>query len=134
MQFLSIDFVTKVNQFATANNYEIKIQIDPINQLVSDGNWRKNQTQDFQISKELLANNSTSQCHVDARIYQNSGANKVQEIAFAIAQAFEYLNAGFTLNNPIVFQISVGSNYFFEIAKTSCVTFIICNFSQRIWK
>lgn len=131
LQFLSIDFVTKVNQFATANNYEIKIQIDPINQLVSDGNWRKNQTEDFQISKELLENNSTSQCHVDARIYQNTGANKVQEIAFAIAQAFEYLNAGFTFNNPIVFQISVGSNYFFEIAKLRALRLLYATLAKE---
>jgi methylmalonyl-CoA mutase len=131
LQFLSIDFVTNVNQFAIANNYEIKIQIDPINHLVSDGNWRKNETEDLQYSKEILANNTSTQCHVDARIYQNAGANKVQEIAFAIAQAFEYLNAGFQFKNPIVFQISTGSNYFFEIAKLRALRLVYATVAKE---
>jgi methylmalonyl-CoA mutase len=130
LQFLSIDFVSKVEQFTVANNYDIKVQIDPINHLVSDGNWRKNETEDFKWSKDILAKNNNTQCHVDARIYQNAGANKTQEIAFAIGQAFEYLNAGFVFKNPIVFQISTGSNYFFEIAKLRALRLVYATIAR----
>ena len=55
---------------------------------------------------------------VDSGLYQNSGANIFEEIAFTLNHANEYLNH-FNGNcaNKIAFNISIGSNYFFEIAK-----------------
>ncbi len=41
----------------------------------------------------------------------------VQQIAYSLAHANEYFNRMPNLNQPIVFQVSVGTNYFFEIAK-----------------
>ena len=41
----------------------------------------------------------------------------VQQIAYSLAHANEYFNRITTINQTIVFEISVGSNYFFEIAK-----------------
>ena len=131
LKFQSIDFVKTVHQFAQSNNYDIKIQLDPIHQLVFDGNWFKNEIEDIQWSKELLANYTATQCQVDARIFQNAGANKAQELAFAIAQAFEYLNAGFDLKNPMVFQISIGSNYFFEIAKLRALRLVYTTLAKE---
>jgi len=40
-----------------------------------------------------------------------------QQIAYSLAHANEYFNRIPDINQPIVFQISVGANYFFEIAK-----------------
>ena len=48
----------------------------------------------------------------------------VQEIAYSIAHANEYLNRIAIINQPIVFQISVGTNYFFEIAKLRALRFL----------
>ena len=50
-------------------------------------------------------------------MYQNAGANMVQQIAYTLAHANEYFNRIATINQPIVFEVSVGTNYFFEIAK-----------------
>ncbi len=49
--------------------------------------------------------------------YQNAGANMVQQIAYSLAHVNEYFNRITNINQPIVFEISVGTNYFFEIAK-----------------
>jgi methylmalonyl-CoA mutase len=54
---------------------------------------------------------------VDGSLYQNAGANMVQQIAYSLSHANEYFNRITTINKPIVFQLSVGTNYFFEIAK-----------------
>ena len=50
-------------------------------------------------------------------LYQNSGATMVQQIAYSLAHANEYFNRITPIYTPIVFQVSVGTNYFFEIAK-----------------
>ena len=41
----------------------------------------------------------------------------VQQIAYTLTHANEYFNRIELINKPIVFEISVGTNYFFEIAK-----------------
>ena len=41
----------------------------------------------------------------------------VQQIAYALAQANEYFNRIEKFPKPVVLQVSVGTNYFFEIAK-----------------
>ena len=54
-------------------------------------------------------------------MYQNAGANTVQQVAYALAHANEYLNAfadiGLPPSNKMQFTFAVGSHYFFEIAK-----------------
>ena len=55
---------------------------------------------------------------VDVGLFQNAGGSMVQQLAYALAHSNEYLNM--LDGNPIksvVFKMSVGSNYFFEIAK-----------------
>jgi methylmalonyl-CoA mutase len=55
-------------------------------------------------------------------LYQNAGANMVQQLAYGLAHAHEYL-AHFDSSetsekqSSIGFKVAVGSNYFFEIAK-----------------
>ena len=59
---------------------------------------------------------------VDATLYQNAGANIIQQLAYALAHANEYLNH-FSVTSSAVerslltFKIATGPNYFFEIAK-----------------
>jgi methylmalonyl-CoA mutase len=66
------------------------------------------------ISKQV---SNCSIININSSLYQNAGANMVQELAYSLAHANEYLNRISTINQPIVFKISVGTNYFFEIAK-----------------
>jgi methylmalonyl-CoA mutase len=41
----------------------------------------------------------------------------VQQLAYSLAHANEYFNRIPVINQPIVIQVAVGTNYFFEIAK-----------------
>lgn len=117
--FLSIDFVKKIDAIAKEKKATIYCLLDPIGQLAKDGNWYKTQEKNnFEtIEKLLIETNSLSIISINSSLYQNAGANMVQQIAYSLAHANEYFNRISTINHPIVFQISVGGNYFFEIAK-----------------
>ncbi|WP_162127646.1 methylmalonyl-CoA mutase subunit beta [Flavobacterium phycosphaerae] len=117
LPFLSIDFVTKLNAFAKKNNANLSVQIDPIGQLVKDGNWFGNLEQDFQKLNDIAATTATSFLTVNSRTYQNAGANMVQQLAYTLAHVNEYFNRIKNSNQPITIEVAVGTNYFFEIAK-----------------
>jgi methylmalonyl-CoA mutase len=76
---------------------------------------------DHEILDSILEKNpSQNLLSVDATLYQNAGANIIQQLAYALAHANEYLNhiaseAKQSVN--LMFQLATGSNYFFEIAK-----------------
>ncbi|MEC5166991.1 methylmalonyl-CoA mutase [Flavobacterium sp. PL11] len=119
LSFISIDFVKKIDAFAARNNTIIYCNLDPIGQLAKDGNWFKTKEKNnFEtlnlISKQI---NSISLLSVNTDLYQNAGANMVQQLAYSISQANEYFNRIELIRKPIVFEVAVGTNYFFEIAK-----------------
>lgn len=115
LTFLPIDFVNKLNEFVTNNKADFIIQIDPIGQLAKDGNWYKNLESDFKSLNQV--NSKTSFLSISTGIYQNAGANMVQQLAYTLAHVNEYFNRIENLNQPITIEVSVGTNYFFEIAK-----------------
>lgn len=122
-QFLSIDFVAKIDQIAKEKEATIFCLLDPIGQLAQDGNWFSSAEKDnFEILKSLF--NSTQNCSllsVNMGLYQNAGATMVQELAYGLAHANEYFNHIPNGKKSVVFQVAVGSNYFFEIAKLRAI-------------
>ena len=118
LAFLSVDFVKKIEAFAQKTNTKIFCNLDPIGQLAKDGNWftTKEKT-NFETLNLLSTAKNVSLISINAGLYQNAGANMVQQIAYSLAHANEYFNRISTINQPIVFEIAVGTNYFFEIAK-----------------
>jgi methylmalonyl-CoA mutase len=119
LDFISIDFLTKIEIIAQKRNARIYCNLDPIGKLAKEGNWFKTDEKDnFETLNSLSKTVSKSSIiSINGTLYQNAGANMVQEIAYSLAHANEYLNRISIINQPIVFQISVGTNYFFEIAK-----------------
>ncbi len=119
LAFLSIDFVKKIDTFAQSKNALIFCHIDPIGQLAKEGNWFTTSEKDNFNSLENLAEkvSNIAVISVDASLYQNAGANMVQQIAYALAHANEYFNRIPNTTKPVLFEIAVGTNYFFEIAK-----------------
>ena len=128
LQFLSEPFINKLHQWQLehsgkiASKNEINIQIDIIGNLAKTGNWFNNLNDDFSKFKSILK--QTKAFNINTNLYQNAGANMVQQLAYALAHANEYLNnidKDFNQQTKqdlqITFEISVGSNYFFEIAK-----------------
>lgn len=119
LTFISIDFVKKIDAFAKKNNTTIFCNLDPIGQLAKDGNWFVTKEKNNFETLNLLSKETTtvSLLSINAALYQNAGANMVQQIAYSLGHANEYFNRIESINRPIVFEVAVGTNYFFEIAK-----------------
>ena len=123
LQFLSFPYV-KFLLAATENHHKnIFTNIDIIGHLARNGNWQYNLDQDHKLLGEILNLNHHQTLGVDLALYGNAGANMVQQLAYALSHANEYLNH---LNDHhkdklksevITFKVAVGGNYFFEIAK-----------------
>ncbi|WP_248722279.1 methylmalonyl-CoA mutase subunit beta [Seonamhaeicola sp. ML3] len=114
-QFLSPDFFKNLN---TPFKTEILTHTDIIGNLAKTGNWFNNLNDDFSKFKSIV--NETKTFSINASLYQNAGANMVQQLAYALTHANEYLNALEKENinlKRVVFNVAIGSNYFFEIAK-----------------
>ncbi len=119
LNFISVNYISKIETIAKSRNAKIYCNLDPIGQLAKEGNWFKTEEKDNFETLNLISKqvSNSSIINVNSSLYQNAGANMVQELAYSLAHANEYLNRITTFNQPIVFKISVGTNYFFEIAK-----------------
>ena len=115
--FLSVEFVRKIEEFSTKNNTHFFIQVDPIGQLAKDGNWFENLEKDFEKLNTIASKITVPFLTISSVIYQNAGANIVQQLAYTLAQVNEYFNRISAINQPITIEVAVGTNYFFEIAK-----------------
>ena len=126
LKFLSEEFNIKLSKFFSDKNAIVYFNIDIIGNLARTGNWFHNLKQDHTILDKMIQENPKKNIlSVDGTLYQNAGANMVQQIAYSLTQAIEYLNH-FTLDShtahnkkslTITFKLSIGTNYFFEIAK-----------------
>lgn len=91
------------------------VTIDPLCFYAFDGGWRESQEKDLSILKEL------SHIPVNAGLYQEAGANTINELAISLSHLNEnlnYLNNIQSLNNQTLhLSVSVGSDFFMEIAK-----------------
>ncbi len=125
LNFLSENFVSDL--IVKTKGLTIFLNIDLIGNLAKSGNWFYNQKEDYAILEKIIqkASQDTTVLSVDASLYQNAGATTVQQVAYALAHANEYLNyfdasgviQSANEESQILFHFSVGSNYFFEIAK-----------------
>ena len=121
LTFLSEAFFGKLDKYFASKEATVHYNIDLIGNLARTGNWFHNLKKDHEILDVIFQKyDAANILSVDVALYQNAGANSVQQLAYALAHANEYLNhiaietkQSVTLN----FQIATGSNYFFEIAK-----------------
>jgi len=118
--FLSEDLVKTLQDFSLKNKTSFYVLQDPIGHLARSGNWHENLKTDLHTLKQILTlgNNLKSVISVDLGLFQNAGGSMIQQLAYTLAHANEYLNLfdGDTIKS-VVFKVSVGGNYFFEIAK-----------------
>ena len=130
--FLSPEFVQKTNNCYLERSLKVSfknsyIQTDIIGNLAKSGNWFNNLKDDFKKFDTIVK--ITNSISIDVSLYQNAGANMVQQLAYALAHTNEYLNViarnemtrqSFQIN----FKVSIGTNYFFEIAKLRALRFL----------
>lgn len=107
--------------------------IDCIGNLAETGNWFHLNGNDFNEIKKLLNQfPSDNLLGINANLYQNAGANNVQQIAYALAHANEYLNLfGNKIANKLQFNFAIGSNYFFEISKLRAFRYLFSLISKE---
>jgi methylmalonyl-CoA mutase len=119
LSFLSLDFIKKIETLTKGKKAKIYCNHDPIGQLAKEGNWftTKEKTNFDTLNLLSTATTNVSLISINGSLYQNAGANMVQQIAYSLAHANEYFNRIPKINQPIVFEIAVGTNYFFEMAK-----------------
>lgn len=122
LNFLSDDFLIELIDKSLA--FKIFLNVDIIGNLAKTGNWFNNSKKDVEVLETVLkkATGSTTVLSVNTSLYQNAGANIVQQVAYGLAQGSEYLNIITAKNIPFIynsiqFLFTVGTNYFFEIAK-----------------
>ena len=121
LQFLSKTYIKQILD-RVPNADKIHWQIDPIGHLARSGNWYENMSSDMSLIGELFTLDTETILSVDVSLYENAGADIVQQLAYAMSHANEYLNVlqqGENLGQlkSIDFKVSVAGNYFFEIAK-----------------
>ncbi|HEY0091254.1 MAG TPA: methylmalonyl-CoA mutase subunit beta, partial [Flavobacterium sp.] len=118
IKFLSAPFIQKIQSELKNKPFKVFILVDPIHQLAHDGNWFSGSNDNFEVLNSLIESGSTTGLiSVDGTLYQNSGANMIQQVAYTLAHSNEYFNRFKKISLPIVLEVAVGSNYFFEIAK-----------------
>ena len=119
-EFLSAEFAKQFSFIPSkVNKY---IQTDIIGHLAKTGNWYNNLKSDFTEFEVIIKHTKTFTINLD--LYQNAGGNMVQQLAYGLSHANEYLNyLGPIISSEakshfeVIFNVSVGTNYFFEIAK-----------------
>ncbi|NJY61366.1 methylmalonyl-CoA mutase [Salinimicrobium sp. CDJ15-81-2] len=123
LQFLSLEYVQKLDALLAGKNAEVYLQTDILGHLSRTGNWYFDREKDFLFLKAIAAtSNFRSVFAIDLSHIQNAGANIPQQLGFAMGILKEYLNI-FSQKKDLLkgfspqFLIAVGSNYFFEIAK-----------------
>jgi methylmalonyl-CoA mutase len=117
LDFLSEQFIEELSQFL--NSETLYLNIDIIGNLAKTGNWFSNLNTDFNTLENIIKKNKSSFIiSVNTDLYQNAGANTVQQVAYVLAHVNEYFNKfGVEIANKIQFNFAIGSNYFFEISK-----------------
>lgn len=131
LPFLSVDYTQKLANYVTQKNLCAAINIDPVGQLVQDGNWFENLEADFEKINQINQNVSIPYLSISGGIYQNAGATMVQQLAFILAHCNEYFNRISSINKPITIEVAVGSNYFFEIAKIRALRLLFSTLAKE---
>lgn len=122
-QFLSVAYIKDLLSCTDSANGNVYFHIDILGNFCRTGNWFKDFKSDHAALKEILnLAVNTPTLSIDVSLYQNAGANRTQQLAYALGHASEYLNF---LNKEkllfpdlkVSFKMAVDGNYFFEIAK-----------------
>lgn len=121
-QFLDLSFIKTLQEYLIAQNATAFVLIDTIANVARTGNWFNNAQVDIESQLNLFKQYpQIPTLSVDGSLYQQAGATMVQQLAYAMAHMVEYFQnaqpAETQISQQVIFKLSVGSHYFFEIAK-----------------
>ncbi len=123
-------FIYEVNHRGEGGEHiQGAINFDPISYLLLNGDFYVSWAHNIGEAEYLLTTSQKRLPHfrsitINGHFFQNSGSSLVQELAFSLASANEYLSGltdkGYAvdfLSSRMMFSLAVGPNYFMEIAK-----------------
>lgn len=135
--FASEAYFLKLNESLKPGS-KVYLQFDIIGNLARSGNWFRDQKEDHKVLDTLLekCENFESFISVDTSLYQNAGANIPQQLAYAMGHVNEYFNhlaerSEVSKKAKFQFLVSVGPNYFFEIAKIRALRLLFSSLSRE---
>lgn len=108
-----------------AKQLNVCVNVDPVAAVLRSGIWEKPvDTAKEELKALFSTENSFRTINVNAAAYQQAGAPQAYEIGCALAHLNEYMGwlnesgtAAKAFNTKIQLNVSVGPDYFFEIAK-----------------
>ena len=112
--------LSKLDNFAKEHKSLFHLDHDILGDYLSTGNWKTNYKEEVKRFKNIIKiiTHFKSVVQIKSTNFQQAGANIIQEISYSMCQANEYINLfGNNIIKQLNFEIAVGSNYFFEIAK-----------------
>lgn len=125
----SLEDYTNILKYWKPEYQPLVLAFDPVGQLAENGNWPNRMETDLLHAKELLATNTIGNVYshtVNLELYQNAGANCIQQLAYGLAHANEYLNLVEDGKQcHLNFKLAIGGNYFFEIAKVRALRWLL---------
>ncbi len=111
---------------------EHQIIIDPIGLLESSGNHMEGFSWE-ELQEILKEHHSLLKIGLDASLYQESGASCIQQLTFAVSKAKEYFERlGYSSILRFELKLSLGSNFFFEIAKIKSLSILWEAFCEEL--
>ncbi|GAB5399762.1 MAG: methylmalonyl-CoA mutase subunit beta [Aureisphaera sp.] len=124
LNFLDKEFLSSLIGSVSKKGINSYFHVDILGNLCESGNWFHNLEKDHELLQALLQEFPTQNIlGINTTLYQNAGANSVQQLGYGLAHLNEYLNHYFSSHDSsgkevrILFKVAVGANYFFEIAK-----------------
>lgn len=123
------DLFEQLNTLAASNTLQGSLNFDPLAYYLLYDKFHKSAETGFGRAAKLVnaALDSQPRFHVitiNGQHYNHTGASMVQELAFSLSHANEYLAAltdmglnAFDVARHMVFNFAIGSSYFMEIAK-----------------
>lgn len=130
LQQLSEELIQRIE---TSEQKEVVFCIDPISKFFTTGNWYRNQKNDFELLSQflrLIKKGFKTSLEINNYGIAESGAHSVEQLTLCLGHLAEYLHyfestKELDLIEGISFNLGVGSNYFFEIAKTRALRLLI---------
>ena len=128
-----------VGRGVKANEIKASFDFDPLRSLTTTGNFCcSNYIKNFNRCMELASDfPGIRVIGVEGYAFNDAGATLVQELGFALAMGSEYMNTliemGFSADEAasrIKFTLSVGPNYFMEIAKFRAARMLWANITD----
>jgi len=124
--FINIDDYQNIPDYSSVKNLKF-LNFDCFGYYAQNGLWpTDSKEKTLELTKQIIANSNFDKAiAIQGEVYQNAGANHVQQLAITLSHAVEYLETfGADIADKMYFRFAVGGNYFFEIAKLRAFRFL----------